>query len=97
VIVRRFGPGVVDSGGPPYAAEAAEVLLRAIAASNGSRASITAHLLAVRVKKGILGSFHLDRNGDIQPAGISIYRVAAGHIRLNRSILVPARLVYRPG
>jgi branched-chain amino acid transport system substrate-binding protein len=93
-IVRRFGAGAPDSGGPPYAAEAADVLLNAIASSNGSRASVTTHLLGERVHEGILGSFRFDKNGDIDPGGVSIYRVVAGHIRLDRAILVPAHLVH---
>jgi branched-chain amino acid transport system substrate-binding protein len=91
-IARRFGPGAPDSGGPPYAAQAAEVLLNAIESSTGSRNSITAHLLGERVHSKILGSFRFDRNGDITPAGISIYRIVRRHIRLNRTILVPSRL-----
>jgi branched-chain amino acid transport system substrate-binding protein len=91
-IVRRFGPGAPDSGGPPYAAESAKVLLDAIAGSDGSRGSVTAHLFSERIRGGILGRFRFDRSGDIDPAGISIYHIAAGRVRLNRTILVKARL-----
>ncbi len=48
----------------PYAAQAAEVLLQAIAQSDGTRASVTRELLRVRIRNGILGSFGFDRNGD---------------------------------
>jgi branched-chain amino acid transport system substrate-binding protein len=92
-IAHRFGAGVPGSGGPAYAAEAMELLLQAIAASDGSRASVTAHVLHGRIRNGILGSFHFDKNGDIDPAGVSIYRILRGHIKLNRAIRVPLRLV----
>jgi branched-chain amino acid transport system substrate-binding protein len=92
-IVRRFGAGAPGSGGPPYAAEAMEVLLSGIAASNGSRSSVTSDVLRERIHSDILGSFHFDKNGDIDPAGVSIYRVVAGRVVLNRGIRVPLRLL----
>jgi len=47
-----------------YAAQAAQVLLGAIAASNGTRASTSSHLSNLNIKDGILGSFKIDKNGD---------------------------------
>lgn len=91
-IARRFGPGALDSGGPPYAAEAMEVLLQAIAGSNGSRSSVTSHLLRAHVRSRILGDFGFYKSGDIDPAGISVYRIVRGKVRLVRTILVPSRL-----
>ncbi len=93
-IALKFGPGAPDSGGPPYGAEAAEVLLGAIASSNGTRASVNTQLLGRAVRGGILGSFRFDRNGDIDPAGVSIDRVVRGQVRPDRAILVPSRLVH---
>src|SRR5262245_20193320 len=55
---------------PPYAvyqAQAAQVMLTAIGKSNGTRGSVTKALFKVRVKNGIMGSFHFDKNGDILP------------------------------
>jgi hypothetical protein len=40
-------------------AQATEVLLKAIAASDGSRASVTRNMFRTRVKNGVLGSFQL--------------------------------------
>ena len=96
-VAKRFGAGVPDSGGPPYAAQAAEVILAAIAASNGSRASVTAHTLDLHVRAGLLGSFRFDANGDIDPGGVTIDRVVAGHVRLDRTVLVPTHLVHARG
>lgn len=60
-----------------FAAQAAEVLLDAIARSSGTRASVIEQLFATRVEDGILGSFRFDANGDISTSWISIYSVDA--------------------
>ena len=55
---------------PPYAvyqAQGAQIMLNAIAHSNGTRASVTAQLFKTHVKNGIMGTFHFDKNGDIAP------------------------------
>jgi branched-chain amino acid transport system substrate-binding protein len=63
-------PGVLT------AAQAADVLLDAIACSDGTRASVLKELRTVVVKDGLLGDFRLDRHGDITPAQIPIFRVS---------------------
>jgi len=65
--------------GAAYAAQAAEVLLAAIARSDGSRASVTRALLATRLRGGIVGSFQFDRYGDTTSGAITVYRVVGGH------------------
>src|SRR5215216_1008637 len=57
------------------AAQAAELVLDAIARSDGTRGSVLEELRRARVKDGILGSFRFDRNGDITPARLPIFRV----------------------
>jgi branched-chain amino acid transport system substrate-binding protein len=64
--------------GAAYAAQAAEVLLAAIARSDGSRRSVSKELLATRVRHGILGSFGFDRYGDTTSGPITVYRVVGG-------------------
>jgi branched-chain amino acid transport system substrate-binding protein len=61
----------------PYAAEAAEVLLAAIANSDGTRASVTSQLLRVRIPNGILGSFAFDKSGDPSRNLIPVFRARA--------------------
>jgi ABC-type branched-subunit amino acid transport system substrate-binding protein/DNA-binding beta-propeller fold protein YncE len=56
-------------------AQAAELVLRAIARSDGTRESVLEKLKASRVKDGILGSFRFDRNGDLTPAKMPIIRI----------------------
>lgn len=58
-----------------YAAQATEVLLAAIARSDGTRASVLREVFATRVRNGLLGSFSIDRNGDASEAPVTIVRV----------------------
>jgi branched-chain amino acid transport system substrate-binding protein len=55
---------------PPYAvyqAQAIQIMMDAIAKSNGTRASVTQQMFKIRVNNGIMGTFHFDKNGDIVP------------------------------
>ncbi|HKX47931.1 MAG TPA: ABC transporter substrate-binding protein [Gaiellaceae bacterium] len=74
--LREFGPTMDAPGaqGAPEAAQATEVLLDAIARSDGTRASVVEELFATKVENGILGSFTFDRFGDIDPAPVGVYR-----------------------
>jgi branched-chain amino acid transport system substrate-binding protein len=64
---------------PPYAvyqAQAAQIMLNAIAKSNGTRGDVTAKMFATHVNNGIMGTFHFDKNGDITPTkAISMDRI----------------------
>ena len=62
-------PFVLEAG------QAAELVLQAIARSDGTRASVLKELRAADVKNGLLGSFHFNRNGDITPATVIIVRI----------------------
>jgi ABC-type branched-subunit amino acid transport system substrate-binding protein/DNA-binding beta-propeller fold protein YncE len=73
-------------------AQATDVLLRAIAASDGTRVSVTGHLLRTRVKDGILGSFEFDSNGDTTAAGVTMYRIEKGRPRVLDVITPPKSL-----
>jgi branched-chain amino acid transport system substrate-binding protein len=62
----------------PYvleAGQATELVLKAIARSDGTRASVLRELRASEVRNGILGSFRFDRNGDISVASVPILRI----------------------
>ena len=64
-----------------YAAQAAVVLLDAIAASDGTRADVAANLFQAKVENGILGTFDINKNGDVsQPKGgvvnYSVFKLA---------------------
>jgi len=79
--VERFGktqPGAEIEPSAVYAAQATEVLLDAIARSDGTRASVLEQLFRTRVQDGLLGSFGFDANGDISESPVTILRVARG-------------------
>ena len=61
-----------------YAAQAAEVVLDAIARSDGTRASVLDALFRTRVRDGLLGDFEFDARGDITESPVTILRVAHG-------------------
>ena len=52
---------------PVYQGQSAQIMFRAIARSNGTRNSVVTQLFKTRVVKGIMGTFHFDKNGDIVP------------------------------
>jgi ABC-type branched-subunit amino acid transport system substrate-binding protein len=76
-------------------AQATEVLLDAIADSDGTRSSVSERLLGVRVTDGILGSFEFDANGDRTSAGVTMYRIEKGKPRV-RSVITPPPHLVRP-
>ena len=71
-------PARLTDAWAPSAAQATNVLLTAIARSDGTRASVIHQLFRVHVKNGILGSFHFTPRGDISPATVLVYRVIRG-------------------
>jgi branched-chain amino acid transport system substrate-binding protein len=75
-----------------YAAQAAVVMLDAIAKSNGSRGSVAANLFKTRVVGGILGSFTIDRNGDTSIKGITIYKMTKGDGKTYATLYPPVSL-----
>jgi branched-chain amino acid transport system substrate-binding protein len=58
-----------------YAAEATEILLQAIARSDGTRASVARELLRSRVRNGLLGNFAVDAVGDAVPARTTVVQI----------------------
>lgn len=92
---RKFGKTfLLEAGGAPVAAQAAEVLLDAIAYSNGTRSSVTARLLVDRVHGGILGYFRFDRYGDMTPSPVTVSRIEHGRGVADRVVLVPSGLLH---
>jgi YVTN family beta-propeller protein len=74
------------------AAQAAEVLLGAIARSDGTRASVTKELFKTKVTNGLLGSFSFDRNGDTTAGAVTIFRIEEGKGKVFTVITPPASL-----
>jgi branched-chain amino acid transport system substrate-binding protein len=78
--------------GPAEAAPATEMLLEAIARSNGTRASVVEKLFETRLKGGTLrGSFSFDRRGDITPARIAVFTIRNGAVVVDGVVRVLGR------
>jgi branched-chain amino acid transport system substrate-binding protein len=52
---------------PIYQGQSTQVLMDAIARSNGTRTSVSQQLFKTNVKNGIMGTFHFDKYGAITP------------------------------
>jgi ABC-type branched-subunit amino acid transport system substrate-binding protein len=76
---REAGEGNKPQYGVLESAQATRLVLSAIARSDGTRASVLRYLRASRVTDAILGTFHFDRNGDIDPPVMPVERIAATH------------------
>jgi ABC-type branched-subunit amino acid transport system substrate-binding protein len=87
---RRFG------GKPTrYAVEAAQVidvLLGAIARSDGTRSSVTSNLFTTQISNGILGSFGITSTGDTTLNVVAIYRIIRGKVTTFANVVVPDAL-----
>jgi branched-chain amino acid transport system substrate-binding protein len=75
------------------AAQAIDVLLDAIAHSDGTRGSVTRNLFATRVSNGILGSFSITPSGDTTLNAVAIYRIIGGKVTTFATVVVPDALV----
>jgi ABC-type branched-subunit amino acid transport system substrate-binding protein len=76
-----------------HAAEAADLVLEAIADSDGSREGVLSALFVAEREAGPLGAFHIAENGDAVPegggvvCGFTVYRIAHGALQLESTVL----------
>jgi hypothetical protein len=78
-----------------HTAQAAQILLDAIADSGGTRADVTNKGLRPPVEDGLLGDFELDRYGDTTLNAIGVYRIEEGRMRFKTAISSPAERIAR--
>jgi branched-chain amino acid transport system substrate-binding protein len=78
---------------PTYAAQAAVVLLSAIARSDGTRASVTKGLFNRAFNDSIMGTFVIDKNGDTSLKGITFFVVKKGEAATYKGFTVPPSLL----
>lgn len=72
-----------------YGAACMQAMLKAIAASDGTRGGVTAQLSQLKVSSGesVLGqSFGFDENGDITLTDVSVYRVTGQNIPVDQVV-----------
>jgi ABC-type branched-subunit amino acid transport system substrate-binding protein len=77
--VAEFGatrPGGIVSSDEVYTAQATQLLLDAIARSDGSRPSVVRELFATRARNGLIGDVSFDPDGDVRPRPYSILRLS---------------------
>jgi ABC-type branched-subunit amino acid transport system substrate-binding protein/predicted Ser/Thr protein kinase len=91
--MEAYGADVKLGGFVLEAAQATELVVQAIARSDGTRASVLRELKASRVKDGVLGSFRFDQNGDLTPAVVPIVRITAKDRVLDRVVRTPRGLI----
>jgi ABC-type branched-subunit amino acid transport system substrate-binding protein len=72
-----------------------EILLDAIATSDGTRAAVTRNVLRARVTSGPLGTFHFDAAGDTTGNRVGIYRITRGRGRFQTAVIPPPGLLAR--
>jgi branched-chain amino acid transport system substrate-binding protein len=75
------------------AAQAIDVLLDAIARSDGTRASVTMNLFNTTISNGILGSFFITPDGDTTLNVVAISRISGGRERNFANVVVPDALL----
>jgi branched-chain amino acid transport system substrate-binding protein len=81
---------------PPYSiyqGQSAQVLLNAIARSNGTRRDVIKQMFATQVTNGIMGTFHFDKNGDTCPnKWISFDRLIGGKAEAKYAFVVLSKV-----
>jgi branched-chain amino acid transport system substrate-binding protein len=94
--VKAFGAtqkgGTVDPYAV-YAAQAADVIVQAIANSDGTRAGVASQLFKVNIPKGILGPMAFNANGDVSANPVTIYKVKGGKATTYKVIVPKNSLV----
>jgi len=91
----KYSPDAVDPY-TPYAAAAAEVLLKAIEASDGSRASVTQNMFGIQLTGTVLGDFSIDENGDTDQGSMTIYQAVSGKLG-NPQVITPDKSLVETG
>jgi YVTN family beta-propeller protein len=79
--VKRFSATQPDgsvTAAAVYAAQAAEIMLDAIAGSDGTRAGVARALRATHLSNSLIGPVNFDRRGDVVPRPVTILRARHG-------------------
>jgi len=76
-----------------YAAQTAEVIVAAIAASNGTRADVTKQVFKLHLQGSILGNVSFNANGDVSANPVTIYKIKSGKTTTYKVIVPPKSLV----
>ena len=89
--IERFG--TEPSRSAVAAAQAIDLLLDAIARSDGSRASVTRNLFGTRASNSVFRNFWITPTGDSTLNAVGVYRISKGKLTPFETVLVPDALV----
>jgi branched-chain amino acid transport system substrate-binding protein len=78
-----------------HAGQVMQLVLDAIAASDGTRAQVLRNLQRADVKDGLVGDFRFDRYGDTTLKAISVYVIRGGRLSYLQTLDVPRALLSR--
>jgi ABC-type branched-subunit amino acid transport system substrate-binding protein len=78
-----------------HSAQAAQMVVDAIAQSGGSRAKVKSSLFNARVEGGLIGDFAIDRYGDTSLTKIGLFRIKNGEGRFDGTVSPAANLLAR--
>jgi branched-chain amino acid transport system substrate-binding protein len=76
-------------------AQAARMLLDAIAGSGGDRSRVSEAIMTAEVRNGLIGDFSIDRNGDTTLNQMGMYRIRQGRSRFEAVIRPAPELLAR--
>ena len=76
-----------------YAAQAADVMLAAIKASDGTRAGVASSIFKVNIKGSILGHVSFNPNGDVTANPVTIYIIVHAKSSVHKVIVPSLSLV----
>ncbi len=93
--VQQFSKSIGELANPyaAYGAEAADVILNAIANSGGQRAAVSKALFGMSITNGILGSFTINSQGDTSGSAITVYKQQGKNLNPVKTLTPPASLV----
>jgi branched-chain amino acid transport system substrate-binding protein len=78
-----------------HTAQTTQMMLDAIADSDGSRGQVLDNLFDASVEDGYVGDFEIDRYGDTTLNTIAVYQIEDGRLRFQTAITPPAELLAR--
>jgi branched-chain amino acid transport system substrate-binding protein len=95
IFVKAFGKQIGATPNPyaQYGAQAMQVMLQAVTTGGGDRAKTNKAIFGLIVNNGIIGSFQINKTGDINLTPITIYRQAGKQLVPVKTIIPAANLV----
>jgi branched-chain amino acid transport system substrate-binding protein len=93
--VKSFGKQIGTTPNPyaAYGAQAMLVMLQAVAAGGGQRATTTKSIFGINITNGILGNFTINATGDTNLTPITIYKQAGKNLNPVKTLVPSASLI----